>query len=87
MNVPSVIRNYKKKGISLEYPELAIFVLWLTKTCKAAAWKEFYTVLVYTTAQYYEFREKSGLLKDKTAWKNFNAEYLVKIEKDCPKHL
>lgn len=39
VNVPSVARNYKKKGIEATYPELTIFVLWLTKTCKPLAWK------------------------------------------------
>ena len=47
VNIPSVIRNYKKKEIGLAYPEHDIFVLWLTKTCKAAAWKELYTVVAY----------------------------------------
>lgn len=85
VNVPSVIRNYRRKGIELHYPELAIFVLWLTKTCKAGAWKELYAVLAYSTAQYYEYRAQGSALKDKGAWKSFNAEYLARIEKEFPK--
>lgn len=62
-------------------------MLWLTKTCKDAAWKEFYIILAYTTSEYFDWRNKGAINKDKLVWKNFNSEYLVKLEKDFPKKL
>ena len=85
INIANVLNNYPKKGLTLSYPEMCVFLLWLGKICKPAVWKEFYIIVGYTIFQFLEYLTKTGTReKNQQNWKTFTAEHTNTIAKGIP---
>jgi len=48
MDIPKLVKNIKKRGIMVNYPEFTIFVLWMSRICKAESWKVIYRFIAWS---------------------------------------
>jgi hypothetical protein len=54
MEVRKLILNYPRRNIVAKFPHFSIFILWVGRICKPAAWKEFFIIISSYLADYYK---------------------------------
>lgn len=59
MEIRKLILNYPRRRLTLKYPHFCIFLLWISRICKPQAWEEFFIIISYYLAEYYN-RSLSG---------------------------
>lgn len=45
-NIPKLAKNYNKKNLNLQFPEISIFILWISKVAKSKILKDIYKILL-----------------------------------------
>ena len=71
MDIRKLIQNYPRRKIELKYPNFSIFMLWISRICKASAWKEFFISIATYLAVYEKYKKENEGQQWQEFWTKF----------------